>query len=47
MVFEGNTTHSILERHPVTQQLKLKDAVSVHVYMSGPPCGDAYHYSPR
>ena len=47
MVYQGNMTHSIFERQVGKPQLKLKEAVSLHLYMYNAPCGDAQAYTTR
>ena len=47
MFHEGNATHSIFERIPGRNKLKLKDAVSIHFYCYMAPSGDAEAYTEK
>ena len=44
MYFEGNLVSSIFEQQAGSSKLTLKEGVTVHLYMSRVPSGDASLY---
>ena len=44
---ETSEVHSIFEQQPGKSKLKIKDHVTLHLYMTHAPCGDATHFTPR
>ncbi len=44
---EHGVVHSIFEEQVGTTKLKIKEHVSIHLYISQAPSGDAYDYSPK
>ena len=45
LFYEGNVIHSIFEEAGDCHKLKIKDHVTLHLYMSKAPCGDAIAFT--